>query len=145
MTNNLLNLLPFWQGGDVSESITAPPSVHERDFDDETISVRSGTTNRSSSTFKTFATGFSNCSNVSFSKLYRGFTPNSALHREMLAVLAGTGMKRDHSPIYLIEKTKLRRLVSLKENGNQFKELEPWKHTTEIIDRFKDMISKCWN
>ena len=73
------------------EIITAPPSVSQGDFgDDETYSVISGRTFRSSSTVKTFATGFSNCSNVSFNKLHRGFTPKSSLHREMLAVLAGT-------------------------------------------------------
>nr|CAG4650713.1 EOG090X00E0 [Simocephalus serrulatus]SVE94060.1 EOG090X00E0 [Simocephalus serrulatus] len=71
------------------EVITSPPSVSQGDFgDDETYSVISGRTFRSSSTIKTFATGFSNCSNVSFNKLHRGFTPTSALHREMLAVLA---------------------------------------------------------
>nr|CAG4641434.1 EOG090X00E0 [Eurycercus lamellatus] len=71
------------------EVITAPPSVSQGDFgDDETASVRSGLTFRTNSSFKTFATGFSNCSNLSFSKLYRGFSPTSALHREMLAVLA---------------------------------------------------------
>lgn len=72
------------------EVITSPPSVCQGDFeDDETYSVISGRTFRSSSSVKTFATGFSNCSNVSFNKLHRGFTPTSALHREMLAVLAG--------------------------------------------------------
>ncbi|EFX68356.1 hypothetical protein DAPPUDRAFT_260244 [Daphnia pulex] len=71
------------------EVITAPPSVSHGDFDDdETYSVISGKTFRSSSSVKTFATGFSNCSNVSFNKLHRGFTPTSSLHREMLAVLA---------------------------------------------------------
>nr|SVE78053.1 EOG090X00E0 [Daphnia lumholtzi] len=71
------------------EVITSPPSVCQGDFeDDETYSVISGRTFRSSSSVKTFATGFSNCSNVSFNKLHRGFTPTSALHREMLAVLA---------------------------------------------------------
>nr|SVE90960.1 EOG090X00E0 [Daphnia sinensis] len=71
------------------EVITSPPSVCQGDFeDDETYSVISGHTFRSSSSVKTFATGFSNCSNVSFNKLHRGFTPTSALHREMLAVLA---------------------------------------------------------
>nr|SVE74944.1 EOG090X00E0 [Daphnia dolichocephala] len=71
------------------EVITSPPSVCQGDFgDDDTYSIMSGRTFRSSSSVKTFATGFSNCSNVSFSKLHRGFTPTSALHREMLAVLA---------------------------------------------------------
>nr|SVE73376.1 EOG090X00E0 [Daphnia atkinsoni] len=71
------------------EVITSPPSVSQGDFgDDETYSVISGRTFRSSSSVKTFATGFSNCSNVSFNKLHSGFTPTSSLHREMLAVLA---------------------------------------------------------
>nr|SVE74005.1 EOG090X00E0 [Daphnia barbata] len=71
------------------EVITSPPSVCQGDFeDDETYSIISGRTFRSSSSVKTFATGFSNCSNVSFNKLHKGFTPTSALHREMLAVLA---------------------------------------------------------
>lgn len=73
-----------------TEVITAPPSISQGDFgDDETATVRTGVTFRTSSSFKTFATGFSNCSNVSFNKLFRGFSPTSALHREMLAVLAG--------------------------------------------------------
>ena len=73
-----------------SEVITSPPSVSQGDFgDDETASIRSGLTFRTNSTFKTFATGFTNCSNLSFSKLFRGFSPTSALHKEMVAVLAG--------------------------------------------------------
>nr|CAG4647640.1 EOG090X00E0 [Moina brachiata]SVE92835.1 EOG090X00E0 [Moina brachiata] len=71
------------------EIITAPPSIINGDFgDDETASMHSGVTFRSGSTFKTFASGFTNCSNMSFNKLFRGFTPRSALHKEMLAVLA---------------------------------------------------------
>lgn len=83
----------YYQLGDVttpSEVITSPPSVSQGDFgDDETASIRSGLTFRTNSTFKTFATGFTNCSNLSFSKLFRGFSPTSALHKEMVAVLAG--------------------------------------------------------
>nr|CAG4649918.1 EOG090X00E0 [Sida crystallina] len=80
--------LPASKAGAPSESITAPPSVFEGEFDDDVVSIRSGSTYKSQSSFKTFATGFSNCSNVSFNKLYRGFSPNSSLHKEMLSVLA---------------------------------------------------------
>lgn len=39
-------------------------------------------------TIQTFATDWTECSNVSFSKLLNVFRPDSALHKEMLAVLA---------------------------------------------------------
>ncbi|KAL1447579.1 hypothetical protein WDU94_000029, partial [Cyamophila willieti] len=39
-------------------------------------------------TFETFASDWSNCSNVSFSKLLTSFSHNSAIHKEMLAILA---------------------------------------------------------
>ncbi|KAG6446784.1 RRP12-like protein [Manduca sexta] len=46
--------------------------------------MRSGTYK----TFQTFASDWSQCSNVSFSKLLNRFDSNNALHKEMLAVLA---------------------------------------------------------
>lgn len=39
-------------------------------------------------TFNTFASDWSDCSNKSFSKLMHVFRPDSAMHKEMLAVLA---------------------------------------------------------
>lgn len=39
-------------------------------------------------TFKTFATNFTECTNVTFNQIHRLWTSNSALHKEMLAVLA---------------------------------------------------------
>ncbi|XP_072934195.1 RRP12-like protein [Epargyreus clarus] len=49
-----------------------------------TGTMRSGTFR----TFQTFASDWSQCSNVSFSKLLSKFDSNNALHKEMLAVLA---------------------------------------------------------
>lgn len=49
-----------------------------------TSSMRSGTYK----TFQTFASDWSQCSNISFSKLLNRFDSNNALHKEMLAVLA---------------------------------------------------------
>ncbi|KAM3963785.1 LOW QUALITY PROTEIN: RRP12-like protein [Aphomia sociella] len=49
-----------------------------------TVSMRSGTFK----TFQTFASDWSQCSNVSFSKLLNKFDSNNAVHKEMLAVLA---------------------------------------------------------
>lgn len=40
------------------------------------------------STIKTFASNWSECSNASFGKLLRVFKPDSAMHKDMLAVLA---------------------------------------------------------
>nr|CAG4638227.1 EOG090X00E0 [Cyclestheria hislopi] len=76
------------KSGPPSESITSPPSVINGQFDDDVISHYSGTTFGTLKSYKTFATNFTNCSSLSFSKLYRTFTPTSALHREMVAVLA---------------------------------------------------------
>ncbi|XP_022228398.2 RRP12-like protein isoform X2 [Drosophila obscura] len=39
-------------------------------------------------TFKTFASNYSSCSNVSFKKLLTGFRASSDLHKEMLAILS---------------------------------------------------------
>ncbi|CAK1589953.1 unnamed protein product [Parnassius mnemosyne] len=62
-------------------------SVKTGDEDSETEytgSMRSGTFK----TFQTFASDWSQCSNVSFSKLLNRFDSNNAVHKEMLAVLA---------------------------------------------------------
>nr|CAG4651565.1 EOG090X00E0 [Triops cancriformis] len=53
--------------------------------EDDAISVSSAGTSK---TFKTFASGWTDCSNISFNRLFRSFTPTSAMHKEMLAVLA---------------------------------------------------------
>ncbi|CAH0758421.1 unnamed protein product [Diatraea saccharalis] len=47
-------------------------------------SMRSGTYK----TFQTFASDWSQCSNISFSKLLNRFDSNNAVHKEMLAILA---------------------------------------------------------
>nr|CAD7435539.1 unnamed protein product [Timema monikensis] len=39
-------------------------------------------------TFQTFASDWTSCSNISFNRLLKGFHSDSALHKEMLAVLA---------------------------------------------------------
>ncbi|XP_073947995.1 RRP12-like protein [Choristoneura fumiferana] len=65
----------------------------------ENMSVRSGEDDSESQfsgsmksgtfrTFQTFASDWSQCSNVSFSKLLSRFDSNNAIHKEMLAVLA---------------------------------------------------------
>ncbi|XP_068623812.1 RRP12-like protein [Battus philenor] len=62
-------------------------SVKTGDEESETEysgSMRSGTFK----TFQTFASDWSQCSNVSFSKLLNRFDSNNAVHKEMLAVLA---------------------------------------------------------
>ena len=55
-----------------------------RDDDDDGDQTYDGTLN----TFKTFASNWSDCSNVSFSRLLNGFRSDSAIHKEMLAILA---------------------------------------------------------
>ncbi|XP_049862058.1 RRP12-like protein [Schistocerca gregaria] len=47
-----------------------------------------GTIGGTFKTFQTFASDWSSCSNMSFSRLLNGFRSDSALHKEMLAVLA---------------------------------------------------------
>lgn len=48
-------------------------------------------------TFKTFATNFTECTNVTFNQIHRLWTSNSALHKEMLAVLAAvTEVIKEH-------------------------------------------------
>lgn len=39
-------------------------------------------------TFQSFASNFSACSNMSFTKLINNFRPDSEVHKEMLAILA---------------------------------------------------------
>lgn len=39
-------------------------------------------------TYRTFASNYSSCTNMSFSKLLNGFRSDSPLHKEMLAILA---------------------------------------------------------
>ncbi|XP_071441432.1 RRP12-like protein [Hetaerina americana] len=51
---------------------------------DDTITVSDSTFK----TFGTFASDWSSCSNQSFTRLLNGFQPESAIHKEMLAVLA---------------------------------------------------------
>ena len=58
-------------------------SLHD-DNDDELMSESQGGTFK---TFKTFASNYSTCSNISFKKLLVGFRASSDLHKEMLAIL----------------------------------------------------------
>ncbi|XP_022120685.2 RRP12-like protein [Pieris rapae] len=74
----------------------ADEDVISKEF--ESMSVRTGeddeteyTSSEKSGTFKTFqtfASDWSQCSNISFSKLLTRFDSNNAVHKEMLAVLA---------------------------------------------------------
>ncbi|XP_046383339.1 RRP12-like protein [Ischnura elegans] len=65
-------------------------------------------------TFGTFASDWSSCSNQSFSRLLNGFRPDSAVHKEMLAVLAAItevlkmkGGKEDESEYFMALMTAL--------------------------------------
>lgn len=53
------------------------------EIDEESMSQAS-----SYRTMQTFASDWSECSNVSFSRLMTVFRPDSSLHKEMLAILA---------------------------------------------------------
>ncbi|XP_034255302.1 RRP12-like protein [Thrips palmi] len=64
---------------------TKPEPLEVDGEESETAYSASG---KSFKTFQTFASDWSSCSNVSFSKFLNQFTSNSALHKEMLAVLA---------------------------------------------------------
>lgn len=46
------------------------------------------TTESSYNTMNSFASDWSACSNMSFNKFLKVFRPNSAIHKEMLAILA---------------------------------------------------------
>ncbi|KAK6629400.1 hypothetical protein RUM43_003217 [Polyplax serrata] len=63
-------------------------SVTESVKDSDTFDASTVDSWASSKTFKTFASDWSNCSNMSFSRLLNKFEPKSFLHKEMLAVLA---------------------------------------------------------
>ncbi|EDW82837.1 uncharacterized protein Dwil_GK24935 [Drosophila willistoni] len=54
--------------------------------DDQDDATRTGT--GTYKTFKTFASNYSSCSNMSFKKLLTGFRASSDLHKEMLAILS---------------------------------------------------------
>ncbi|XP_026293865.1 RRP12-like protein [Frankliniella occidentalis] len=60
----------------------------EIEVDEEESEVGGSVAGKSFKTFQTFASDWSSCSNVSFSNFLKRFTANSALHKEMLAVLA---------------------------------------------------------
>ncbi|KAJ1525453.1 hypothetical protein ONE63_010264 [Megalurothrips usitatus] len=64
---------------------TKPETIEVDDDESETAVTMSG---KSFKTFQTFASDWSACSNISFSKFLNRFTSDSALHKEMLAVLA---------------------------------------------------------
>lgn len=63
--------------------VTSKPKNEPVEMEEDTISEAS-----SYRTIQTFASDWSECSNVSFNKLLNVFRPDSALHKEMLAVLA---------------------------------------------------------
>lgn len=58
------------------------------DISDNVSEAESSLPGATFKTFETFASDWSHCSNVSFNKLLNNFTMNSALHKEMLAILA---------------------------------------------------------
>ncbi|RZF45774.1 hypothetical protein LSTR_LSTR014526 [Laodelphax striatellus] len=60
------------------------PKPMDEDVDDEVVSLTASTCR----TTDTFATDFSGCTNVSYSKLLNSFDPSSAIQKEKLAVLA---------------------------------------------------------
>ncbi|XP_067641369.1 RRP12-like protein [Eurosta solidaginis] len=59
-------------------------SLHDDGLEDESMSQSQ---QRTFETFKTFASNYSACSNMSFKKLLVGFRASSDLHKEMLAIL----------------------------------------------------------
>lgn len=62
------------------------PQIAKLDIHDDTVesTVDGSTVN----TFDTFASNYSNCSNISFSRFLSHFQSSSILHKEMLAVLS---------------------------------------------------------
>uniref|UniRef100_A0A8D8RL83 RRP12-like protein n=1 Tax=Cacopsylla melanoneura TaxID=428564 RepID=A0A8D8RL83_9HEMI len=68
-------------------SVKAKPRSLETEMDDDE-SVAGTSVPGTFKTFETFASDWSSCSNVSFSKLLTTFSHNSAIHKEMLAILA---------------------------------------------------------
>ncbi|CAG9126433.1 unnamed protein product [Plutella xylostella] len=59
-----------------------------RSGDEETETQYSHGSMKSFKTFQTFASDWSQCSNISFNKLLNKFDSNNAVHKEMLAILA---------------------------------------------------------
>ncbi|KAL0112098.1 hypothetical protein PUN28_013375 [Cardiocondyla obscurior] len=73
---------------DAIEGIEPDFSKLEIDAKTCTTYEHEGTVNGTASTCDTFATNYSACSNLSFSKFLNHFQPSSLVHKEMLAVLA---------------------------------------------------------
>ncbi|XP_069705584.1 RRP12-like protein [Periplaneta americana] len=67
------------------DSLLGTKRSKSEDFQDDYDDASYGGTFK---TFQTFASDWSECSNMSFSRLLKGFRSDSALHKEMLAVLA---------------------------------------------------------
>ncbi|KAH8356903.1 hypothetical protein KR200_011355 [Drosophila serrata] len=63
-------------------------SFNLNDDDDEGMSGTGTAPSGTAQTFKTFASNYTSCSNMSFKKLLTGFRASSDLHKEMLAILS---------------------------------------------------------
>ncbi|XP_001606680.2 RRP12-like protein [Nasonia vitripennis] len=73
---------------DVLKKHNAIQGIHPSDNNIEIDDVESSVGGTTFKTFDTFASDWSNCSNMSFSRFLTNFQSNSATHKEMLAVLA---------------------------------------------------------
>nr|CAD7410246.1 unnamed protein product [Timema cristinae] len=77
------------QGGLTQEAIKKHDAFQGIKEDDSHCMVDDeGTFGGTFKTFQTFASDWTSCSNISFNRLLKGFRSDSALHKEMLAVLA---------------------------------------------------------
>ncbi|KAH8304102.1 hypothetical protein KR059_000554 [Drosophila kikkawai] len=63
-------------------------SFNLNDDEDEGMSGTGTAPSGTAQTFKTFASNYTSCSNMSFKKLLTGFRASSDLHKEMLAILS---------------------------------------------------------
>ncbi|KAH8238332.1 hypothetical protein KR032_004084 [Drosophila birchii] len=63
-------------------------SFNLNDDDDEGMSGTGTAPSGTAQTFKTFASNYTSCSNMSFKKLLTGFRASSDMHKEMLAILS---------------------------------------------------------
>lgn len=73
---------------DVAGSLMSFKLNDDGDDDDEGMSGTGTAPTGTAQTFKTFASNYSSCSNMSFKKLLTGFRASSDLHKEMLAILS---------------------------------------------------------
>lgn len=60
---------------------------HNKDHDGEdAVSMATDTDQRTMGTFKTWATNWTECTNMTFSKVHRYWGSNSALHKEVYII-----------------------------------------------------------